>query len=194
MTEIPASDLAHPHLRKLAAGARANAGAAGALFDWLSERQLVWQPAAGVWSVAACVEHLVETGAAYYPRIAEGILRAKPLPASEAPPFRPTLAGRLFYLFVRPDRRWKVPTPPAFRPPSPEGAPEAGARFLDQQRELLALIRRADGRDLRAKFASPLARWLRFTVGEGLWLMIAHQQRHLRQAQTVLDHPRFPAT
>ncbi len=192
--------LRHPHLRTLAAEAQQNEEAVHSLAATLAPRQLAWKPDAHTWSVAECIEHLVVIGRAYYPRIAEGFRRAPAQPPALAPPFRPTWLGRIFYQIVRADRRWKVPAPLAFRPrghvpPSSAEATgaEGGERFMRQQQALFELIQQAEGRDLRARFASPLLRWLRFSVGEGLWLIVEHQKRHINQARALLTHPSFPS-
>jgi hypothetical protein len=54
-------------------------------------------------------------------------------------------------------------------------------------------LRQANGLDLaRAKVRSPTYAWLRFSLGSGFALMLAHERRHLWQARNVVNHPLFP--
>ena len=57
----------------------------------------------------------------------------------------------------------------------------------DQLRELIELIEAARGKNLnRPRFGSPITALLRFSIGEGLELMVRHQQRHLLQIQETV--------
>ncbi len=184
--------LAHPHLRALLADAEATHAETERLRDTLTGAQLTWHPGPGVWSVADCFEHLRKTDRAYCPRIAEALERTEP---GEAP-FRPSWFGKRFLRFISPDSSFRLKAPKAARPK--ETPPSAGAdaldRFLDQQAEVMDLLHRADGRDLNGgKFPSPLAGIVRFSVGEGLTLLVLHGQRHLGQALRLTERPDFPS-
>ncbi len=157
----------------------------------LSRAQLTWQPAPEVWSVADCFEHLRKTDELYCERIAEAIGRMKPGGGAYAPSW----FGRRFIRFVSPTSSLKLRAPKAFRPTreGPSAEAEALGRFLDQQAEVLDLIRRADGRDLNTgSFPSPVLSLLRFSVGEGLTLVVRHEQRHLGQARRLTERADFP--
>jgi hypothetical protein len=183
----------HPDLAQSLRDAYATADEVQALFGTLTEAQLTWKPAPDAWSIAECVEHLIVMGRLYYPRIAGAIERADTV-TGMPPPHRPTLMGRLFHWLVRPGGL-KVKTFGLFKPKPMAVDAGTGDRFLRQQDELLDLIRRASDVDLNsARFSSPLSRLIRFNVGDGLGVMVAHQQRHLRQAHGVRQRPDFPGS
>ena len=185
----------HPHLRTLLGEAEAVRAEAERLRDTLTDDQLTWRPAPDVWSVADCFEHLRKVDKAYTRSLADAVERMAPGDADYAPSFIP----RTFIGFVSPDPKRKLKAPKAVRPKDAEDAPpsaraEALDRFLDQQAELLRLIRAADGHDVNTgRFGSPFFAPLRFSVGEGLTMLVRHEQRHLGQAQRVTAHPDFPA-
>ena len=182
----------HPELHQWLRDAQASAEDVEALFDTLSEAQVTWKPAPGVWSIAECVEHLIVMGRLYYPRIGEAIQRSDRV-AGTPPPHRPTLMGRLMHWLVRPGGL-KVKTFGLFRPNPMAVDAGTGQRFLRQQDELIDLIRRAGSVDLNsATFGSPLTQLLRFNVGDGLRIVVAHQRRHLQQAHGVRTRPDFPS-
>ena len=183
--------LSHPHLRRLLADAEAVRADAERLRDTLSAKQRTWKPEPGVWSVADCFEHLRKIDKAYAPGLETSIERAGQSDAA----FKPSLIGRSCIYFFSPDSRLKLKAPPGIRPTRNEASADADALdgFLDQQAVLIDLIRRADGRDLNdGKFSSPLAKILRFTLGEGLTVLVRHEQRHLGQAQRLTERADFP--
>ncbi|MDX1530678.1 MAG: DinB family protein [Rhodothermales bacterium] len=184
--------LIHPHLRQLLADAEHVRAEAERFRRTLSDGQVTWHPEPGAWSVADCFEHLRKVGKAYYPRISEALTRTRP---AEDAAFRPSLVARSFFYFSGPEVRFKLRAPKAIRPKAEVDHAGATAldRFLQQQDELLRLIREADGTDLNTgTFASPLAGIVKFTVGEGLTAMVVHQQRHLGQAQRLTEREDFP--
>ncbi len=183
--------LIHPHLRSLLADAEATRAEAERLRADLSDAQLTWKPAPDVWSVADCFEHLRKTDKAYGRALPEAIARMEP----GGGPYAPSLFGGWFVKFVSPDSSMKLKAPKAIRPLRGGASNDADAldRFLDQQQQLFALIRQADGKNLNTgKFPSPLLSIVKFTVGEALTLLVRHEQRHLNQALRLTERSDFP--
>lgn len=182
--------MTNPHLRSLHDDLEAVRAAAEAFRDGLAAEQITWRPEPDVWGVADCFEHLRKMEKAYVRGLADAVERAEPGDA----PFRPRWLARQFIALNGPDPKLKLPTPPAARPKT-EGSASADAigRFLDQQAEVAGFVRAADGKNLNTgRFASPFSRLLRFSLGEGLTLLVRHEQRHLGQARRVIERPGFP--
>ena len=186
----PSSD--HPdaasHLTSLRARLDAIDAATRALVGALPAAERLRRPAPERWGVADCYGHLVATGAAYYPRVAAA-LAADPPPTPEraavlrAAPYRPTWFGRWFVRAAGPGGR-PIRSPRAFVPPPAQA--DAPERFLTQQTELRALLAAADGRDLRAvRVRSPVSPLLTLRLGECLAMLVAHEERHVGQAERV---------
>ncbi len=152
--------------------------------------QLLWRSAPDRWGVADCFEHLVTTDSLYFPRLRAAIDRAAPAAEGERV-YAPGLFARWFVRSVGPEGRMKLPAPKRFRPPPAGlGAPE---RLLAGQRKVAGFLEEARGIDLQsARFASPVSPLVRFTIGEALALIVAHQERHLKQALAVRGEPGFP--
>lgn len=183
--------ISHPHLRQLLADAEAVSDAARQFREDFSPAQLAWKPTPDAWSVLECFEHLIVTGELYFPRIREGLRRARRTGAEA--PFRPAFLGRLFLRSLDPETRRKLKTFDVFKPA--QGTDDVGIidRFLAQQDDLRALLQEADGVDLNSgTFASPVTRLVRFTVGEGLTVLVVHERRHLEQARRVTQLSAFP--
>ena len=183
--------LSHPHLQRLLADLEAVDEGARQLRADLSQEQLAWKPTPEAWSVLECFEHLIVTGELYHPRIRQGLGRARRTGADA--PFRPRLFGRLFLRSLDPEATRKLKTFNAFKPARGTDDVAIIDRFLAQQDDFRALLHEADGVDLNSGvFSSPLTRLLRFTVGEGLTIVVVHQQRHLGQARRLTQLSAFP--
>jgi len=190
---VSTKEIRHPHLKTLLADvAEVTAGVETLRAD-LTDEQLVWKPEPGVWNVLECIEHLIVVDGLYFPRI-EAALAAAQGGGKDAP-FRPSFFGKTFLRYVSPDSKRKIKTFRLFEPPPALTDVSVPARFIAQQAVLTALIQRADGADLNDNtFSSPVSRLIRFSLGEGLTLLVLHQQRHLQQARRLTQHPGFPGS
>ena len=165
----------------------------GALVDALTDEQFNWQPAPGSWSVAQCIEHLNTTARLYLPQLDEAIANAIRRGTYGEGPFSYNVIGRFFTAAMEPPARFRVSAPKMFHPPAPRPRPAVMAAFRAYQVQFTDRLRQANGLDLaRAKVRSPGAAWLRFSLGSGFALMLAHERRHLWQARNVVAHPGFP--
>jgi hypothetical protein len=160
----------------------------------LDASQLNWQPDGGRrWSIAQCLDHLAKTTLLYGRRIEEAISAA---PAgAERESAEPNMAGRLLIWSIEPPARLRVPTQPSLQPPSTLDPAEVRRAFSDSLDYLSALAASALRVDAaRVKYANPLARDTRlFNVATGILVMLAHNRRHLEQAQRVRQRKDFPA-
>jgi hypothetical protein len=166
---------------------------ADALVVPLSDEQFTWQPSPVVWSVAHCIEHLNTTARLYLPQLDEAIAGAIRKGTYGEGPFSYNVFGRFFTATMEPPARFRMTTPRQFQPPVVRGRAEVMAAFRAYQVQFVDRLRQANGLDLaRAKVRSPVYSWLRFSLGSGFELMLAHERRHLWQARNVVAHPQFP--
>lgn len=194
-----ANALEDSYLRNWLADLRSASVEARALFDELSDEQLAWKPAPKIWSVAECFAHLVASAELYHPRIAEALDRVRDKEQGESEkgeqePFKARWLQRRFIAFVGPQSRSKLKAPKKFVPAVADvDVARVASDFFARQEELGELIRKADGCDLnRGKIVSPILRLLNFTLGEAFWMLTAHAQRHLLQAQRLRRTAGFP--
>jgi hypothetical protein len=166
---------------------------ADALVEPLTDEQFTWSPALDAWSVAQCIEHLNTTARLYLPQLDEAIANAIRRGTYGEGPFSYNVFGRFFTAAMEPPPRFKTKTPKLFHPPPSRPRSEVMAAFRAYQVQFTDRLRQANGLDLaRAKVRSPSASWLRFSLGSGFALMLAHERRHLWQARNVIAHPNFP--
>ena len=148
------------------------------------------QPAPGSWSAAQCLDHLNGYGDYYLPLLAQAIARAIEQKWFSKT-FSPGLLGNYFTTLMepaadgRPAKKMK-----AFKQHNPQAdvaSDEAIARFIEQQETLLALLERARGLDLgRRSIPVSIAPFIRLKTGDTFRFIVAHNRRHVAQAQRAL--------
>ena len=166
---------------------------ADALVAPLSDRQFAWQPAHDAWSVALCIDHLNATARHYLPMLDEGVADAIRRGLYGAGPYTYNRVGCFLTYLVEPTTRFRAKTPEAFQPAPGRPQHDVMAAFRAYQVQYVDRLRQANGLDLaRARVSSPVARWLRMPLGSSFAMMVAHERRHLAQAQRVLSAEGFP--
>ena len=166
---------------------------ADVLVEPLTDDQFNWRPRPDAWSVAQCVEHLNTTARLYLPQLDEAIANAIRRGTYGEGPFSYNVFGRFFTAVMEPPARFRLRAPKAFHPPPARPRSEVMAAFRAYQVQFTDRLRQANGLDLaRAKVRSPTTTWLRFSLGSGFALMLAHERRHLWQARNIVAHQMFP--
>ncbi len=160
----------------------------------LTVEQFNWRPGPGKWSIAECFDHLNITAGKFIPAFDAAIDRARASGLSGPGPFVYPLLERWFVRSMEPPARTRMRARKAFKP-SPQHDPGAVlAAFIEGRTAVAERIARADGLDpRRARFQSPVAPILRYSLGTGFAAFLAHDRRHLWQARAVRNHPAFPA-
>ncbi len=166
---------------------------ANALVAPLSDEQFAWQPAPDAWSVSLCLDHLNATARQYLPALDEGVAEAIRRGLYGAGPFSYNWIGRLMVYLVQPTSPLRASAPKAFRPEPGRSRHDVMAAFHAYQVQYVDRLHQANGLDLaRARVASPAARWIRMPLGSAFAMTLAHERRHLAQAQRVLSAEGFP--
>lgn len=178
------------HARLLEEIARANTLAGG-----LSHDQLNWKPAAKSWSVAECLEHLAITIEFYNSNLRKAIddARAAGATASGAGEGRHTIAGRLLLKGVNPNSKLKAKTLKTYAPQGSDVAAGILERFTASHHAFGDLMAESDGLDLtRVKLSSPVSGLIRLNGNDAFEVNVDHTQRHLNQAERVMQSGSFP--
>lgn len=167
------------------------------LVEGLSDAQLNWRPGPDRWSIAECLEHLSISAELYFPMIDEAVARrrAEHGEGRGSGPVSFNFLERWVLGTLEPPVRLKVRSPRIFAPPSDLDGKETITRFLSVQDELERRIRDAEGLDLRRiRVPSPVSRLVRSRLGFVFAYLVAHERRHLWQAEQVRTAPGFPAS
>jgi hypothetical protein len=165
------------------------------LTEGVSDRQFNWQPEPGRWSMAQCLDHLNVVGAIEAPRIEASIRAARAQGLVGQGPYRRGILGSLFVRLSEPPPKIKFKAPKKMAPAPAEPAARVVATFFALQDRIQEQIRLANGVDLgRAKVATPVFDWVRFTLGQTFAVIAGHERRHLWQAWQIRNDPKFPAS
>lgn len=152
----------------------------------LSPTQFNRRPAPDRWSVAESLDHLNLTARRFLPFFDQSIDAAAARGLTASGPFAYPLLERLFLVAMEPPPRVRVRAPSAFIPARNRAVDDVLREFTDWQDRLGERIRRADGLDLRrARLRSPFVPWVRYSLGIGFAVILAHERRHLWQARQV---------
>jgi len=148
--------------------------------------QLTKQPEPGKWSVAECLLHLNTTADVVQSLMEKAIAEGKRNNTAGRGPFGIGLKGRLLVWIAEPPPKFRIRAPRSVRPPSRiENPLRLLPDFLKAQDEWERLVRESAGLDLGkimvgARFSAFRARLA------AIWpWMMAHQRRHLLQAENV---------
>jgi uncharacterized damage-inducible protein DinB len=143
------------------------------IFQNLTPESLLKPSASGGWSIAQCLWHLNSYGEYYFPEIRKGLTKNYPF----NPEFKSSWLGN--YLKMKKYKAFKDHTPaPAL------DAHEVVAKFIQQQEELLDLLKLARHTDLnKVRIPISISRWLKLKLGDVFQFIIAHNERHLHQAK-----------
>ncbi len=159
---------------------------AEALPSGLTPKQFTTQPEAGEWSVAECILHLNVTAAVMQPLMQNAMAQGRQEKKMGAGPFGIGLKGRLLVWIAEPPPKFRMPAPPHLRPPARIDDPlQLLPDFLKAQDEWERLIRESAGLDLSKIKAGKRFSPFRARLAAGFPWMMAHQRRHLLQAENV---------
>lgn len=166
-----------------------------ATFLPLTNVELNQRPGRGRWSIAECFEHLNLASKIYYSELERKIGR---LPDSNLEaPFSSGFWGRSLIKTMKPRSDGTIPRPmptfPWFNPKRTRDehkrhdGQEVLRRFLDNQKQLIQYAEQARQSDLkRTRIVSSLGPMIRFRLGDAFQFLVAHEQRHIIQAQKAL--------
>jgi hypothetical protein len=159
---------------------------AEALLVGLTPEQFTIQPEAGKWSVAECILHLNVTASVMQRLMESAMAQGRQDKKLDPGPFHIGLKGRLLIWIAEPPPKFRIPAPPHLRPPARIDDPESLLPdFLKAQDKWERLMRESAGLSLsKIKAGKPFSPF-RATLAAGFPWMMAHQRRHLLQAENV---------
>lgn len=157
------------------------------LTNGLTAEQLTRRPDPASWSIAECLAHLNITAAIVQPKIVAAIAHGKKDKITGQGPFSPGPMGHFFIWLAEPPPKFRLRAPKNIVPVVAHGDPgEVIAEFMRVQDEWERLIREGDGLDQKKlKIASPFRGVPRLRLAAPIPWMMAHQRRHLLQAEKV---------
>lgn len=140
----------------------------------------------GSWSIAENLAHIIRVNASYYPVFDEILAKQYKPPFIRKIPFVVNAMGNLLQRSM--SGTFKTKTFPMWEPSRQEYDLDVVAEFNRQQMELSAYVQKLDPYfETGLVIQSPANRWLVYTLDQAIDIIIAHEKRHLKQSQKVLE-------
>jgi DinB superfamily len=177
----------HPQLQAIVEELEQALARLHALAAHVPEAAWARRPDPARWSIGECVAHLNLTSAAYLPLIKAALGSAPAWPVGDARPHhRRDPMGWLMWWMMGPPVLMRVKTAARFVPQGVAPARALVAEFERWQRDLIACVHEAEGRDLSGpRIRSPFDPRISYNVYSALTILPRHQHRHLWQAEQV---------
>lgn len=157
---------------------------AQALVDSVSADQLARRPDPARWSIVECLAHLNMTATTVQKLMARGIDQAKQEKRFGEGPFSIGPKGRLLVWIAEPPPKFRIRAPKNVQPPAAIDDPlQVLPDFMKAQDAWERLMREQDGLDLARVIVGQGP--FRMRLAAALPWMMAHQRRHLLQAENV---------
>ncbi len=176
------------HIKEIVNRIEAVSQEAERLFGHCSADELNWQPAPGQWSIGQCFEHLIISNKQYFPQLKELASNTKKFSFWERLPFWAELCGYFMRRYVTSEPRHKMPAPTVFQPPHSKVAPEIILLFKTHNQQLIKYIQAVRNLEYdQPNITSPAASFITYSLRDAFTILANHEERHLRQAQRVME-------
>ncbi len=161
----------------------------------LTSGNLITAPDQDKWSVAQVLEHLNSYNR-YYLAAIEKTLQKKSTPSSS---FKPGLFGDYFTKMMNPEARGKqlnkMKSPQDHQPSPLLNAAAVIQEFISGQEQLINLLEKAKQANIgKLKTPISISKFIKLKVGDTFRFLIAHQQRHFKQIERILEHNSIDAS
>ena len=163
-------------------------GRAWTLVHSTDGRLFTVRPTPTSWSAAECISHLSISTDMFLPVLQKALeeARRRNLVSDRQPSM--DVLGRILRWFLEPPIRQRVKTSAPFVPRSVRAKAEAFGEFASMQSKLTELINAFRGLDMaKIKIVSPFDKRVRYNVYSAFRIVIAHQRRHLWQAEQAVE-------
>lgn len=146
------------------------------------------RPNASSWSAAECISHLSISSEMFLPVLQKALDDARKRGLTlKKKGLRMDLIGRVLRWFLEPPIRQRVKTQARFVPRSVRAKAEAFGEFANLQSKLAEQLAAARDLDLtRVKIVSPFDKRVKYNVYSAFRILVAHQRRHLWQAEQAV--------
>ena len=155
-------------------------------FSLLSTEKLNFRAQKESWSILECFEHLNLYGDFYIPEIKKRIENSKTQPKEN---FKSGLLGNYFAESMLPKE--KLNKMKTFKDKNPIGSKldkSTIKRFISQQEKILNLLDQSREIDLnKTKTAISISKLIKLKIGDTFRVVIYHNERHLVQANKMVD-------
>lgn len=187
---MPTKQFLNPQLAEIKSQLDAASQKAVFLVDWLTSEQLKQRPQPDEWSIAECLVHLNLSSEAEIEEIDRVLAGAPREKVNVEKPLKMDLLGRFLKWTLEPPPMFfsKMKTKKSFEPIEVETVGEVLPAFLALQEQIKRRVDTAAALPLaQIKVVSPFDRRVKYNLFSFFHILLAHERRHLRQAERVKE-------
>ena len=182
----------HQIIRECISATKVNIERALKTFSHLSEKQFNWKQNPETWSVGECISHLVNSNRLYLSKI-ESILSSNSSTQAKDFSYKQSFIGKMIARGIDPVNIRKTKTFKVFYPDASEISRSIIKDYTGSSEEFIELVNKLHQIDLKkVKLSSPVNKLLRMNLGDPLIIIPMHDERHLNQAERVMNQKEFP--
>ena len=161
-------------------------------FDYLTLNQINWKPASKIWSVGECINHLVITNELYLKKMKEIVYKSTS-DSNVSYNYSQSITGKLITNTVDPGKVKKFKTFKVFDPLKSTASNSAVQDYILIMKRFIELVKDMSRLNLKKiKFSSPVNKFIRMNLGDPLIFIPRHDERHLNQAERIVNMAEFP--
>jgi hypothetical protein len=166
-----------------------------AVSDWqmLLHKQFAYKVAPEQWSANQCLRHLNSYGQYYLPAMGKAIAIAKQKSVQHNSIFKSSWLGNYFTNLMQPKADGALPkkmqSPKNHQPQNNAESHLVIAEFIEQQEQLLLLMEQARQLNLNTiKVPISIAPFIKLKLGDVFMFLVAHNKRHVLQAERAIQN------
>jgi uncharacterized damage-inducible protein DinB len=157
-------------------------------FIGLDHEKLNQRPHPQSWSIAENMEHLIQVNETYYTALASLKAGTYTVPFTGRIGFLVNMFGKMILNSVKPETKRKTKTFAVWQPLQSKASHDILSRFEKHQEELKKQIATSGSLvEKKAVISSPANRNIVYTLGTAFEIIVAHEERHLKQAREALE-------
>lgn len=157
-------------------------------FGALDYAKFNWSPGPDKWSIGQCLDHLVKGNDPYFAifdSLANGTHQTT---IWQRLPLLPAFWGWALYNTIKPENTRKAKAPKIFQPSLSDVPLSRLDDFCRQQTRLMDAMNKLKHLDLETTIiTSPVATFITYSLWDTFEILVAHEERHLNQAERVLQ-------
>lgn len=162
-------------------------------FGHLTHNQVNWKYNSSKWSTGQVFRHIIKSNETYFPVINKIIDGKKEDKWLEKIPAVPGFFGKMMIKNLGPGSEKKYKSPKAFSISQSDVSGDIVNQFSNHQKELIELMRTTRSLDTEnIIITSPASPLIVYSLADAFRIIVVHEQRHLKQAERILEMENFP--
>lgn len=159
----------------------------------LTDAQVNWRPDPNKWSISECLDHLVIGNRERFEKFQSVIEESRNAGRLASGPFKRNFLHRMLIKSLEPPVKQKIKAKPLYAPAQTMSVSKARENYHQMHQEFRDVMLKSDGLDFsKMKIQSAFSKLIKMPLGTWFAFLLAHERRHVWQAQQVRNHPDFP--